>query len=104
MPGPDQDSPRGPKPPAPGGHQRDMESALVMQMPTQKTQESGDENSLTARARDGDMAAFEQLYRRYVGRVHAVCLRMAGNRTLAEECTQDAFVRAWESLPKFRGE
>ncbi len=81
-----------------------MESALVMQMPTQKTQDSGDENSLAARARDGDMAAFEQLYRRYVGRVHAVCLRMAGNRTLAEECTQDAFVRAWESLPKFRGE
>src|SRR5579859_3478908 len=104
MPGPDHNSPRGPKPRATGGHQRDMESALVMQMPTQKAQDSGDENSLAARARDGDMAAFEQLYRRYVGRVHAVCLRMAGNRTLAEECTQDAFVRAWESLAKFRGE
>ncbi|HEV2111022.1 MAG TPA: RNA polymerase sigma factor [Gammaproteobacteria bacterium] len=81
-----------------------MESALAMQMPTRNTQESGDENAVAARARDGDMAAFEQLYRRYVGRVHAVCLRLAGNRTLAEECTQDAFVRAWESLAKFRGD
>ena len=50
------------------------------------------------------MLAFEQLYRRYVGRVHAVCLRLAGNPSLAEECTQDAFVKAWESLAKFRGE
>jgi RNA polymerase sigma-70 factor (ECF subfamily) len=81
-----------------------MESALVMQLPTTKTPEPADENAVALRARDGDMAAFEQLYRRYVGRVHAVCLRLAGNRTLAEECTQDAFVRAWESLAKFRGE
>lgn len=81
-----------------------MESALAMQMPTPNIQEAGDENAVAARARDGDMAAFEQLYRRYVGRVHAVCLRLAGNRTLAEECTQDAFVRAWESLAKFRGD
>ncbi|HEV2212526.1 MAG TPA: sigma-70 family RNA polymerase sigma factor [Gammaproteobacteria bacterium] len=62
------------------------------------------ERSLTDRARDGDLHAFEQLYRQHVGRVHAVCLRLAGNRTLAEECTQDAFVRAWESLKSFRGD
>jgi len=85
-------------------HQRDMESALAMQMPTRNSFDGSDENTVAARARDGDMAAFEQLYRRYVGRVHAVCLRLAGNRTLAEECTQDAFVRAWESLAKFRGD
>jgi len=81
-----------------------MESALVMQLPTRTHLDNGDESAVAARARDGDMAAFEQLYRRYVGRVHAVCLRLAGNRTLAEECTQDAFVRAWESLSQFRGD
>ena len=63
-----------------------------------------EDRSLAARARDGDLRAFEQLYRQHVGRVHAVCMRLAGNRTLAEECTQDAFVRAWESLKSFRGE
>jgi RNA polymerase sigma factor (sigma-70 family) len=81
-----------------------MESALVMQLPTRTPLDTGDESAVAARARDGDMAAFEQLYRRHVGRVHAVCLRLAGNRTLAEECTQDAFVRAWESLARFRGD
>ena len=75
-----------------------------MQLPERSADTRNDEVSLAARARDGDMKAFEQLYRRYVGRVHAVCLRLAGNPTLAEECTQDAFVKAWESLAKFRGD
>ena len=76
-----------------------------MQLPTRTALDAADENTERwRRARDGDMAAFEQLYRKHVGRVYAVCLRLAGNRTLAEECTQDAFVRAWESLAKFRGD
>ena len=63
-----------------------------------------DDRELARRARDGDTKAFERLYRRYSGRVHSVCLRLAGNAALAEDCTQDAFVRAWESLAGFRGE
>lgn len=57
-----------------------------------------------SRARDGDVAAFEQLYRRYLGRVYAMCLRLTGNAANAEECTQDAFLRAWDHLSGFRGE
>lgn len=56
------------------------------------------------RARDGDREAFESLYRTWVGRVHALCLRMTGDPAAAEEHTQSAFVRAWEKLPRFRGE
>lgn len=81
-----------------------METVSAMQLPERTTETRSDEVTLAARARDGDVKAFEQLYRRYVGRVHAVCLRLAGNAALAEECTQDAFVRAWESLAKFRGD
>ena len=55
-----------------------------------------------AAGRDPD--AFEAVYREHVGRVHALCLRMAGDARLAEELTQDVFVRAWEKLPGFRGE
>jgi len=50
------------------------------------------------------MAAFEQLYRDHVGRVFALCLRLAGEATLAEELAQEAFVRAWQKLGSFRGE
>ena len=50
------------------------------------------------------MAAFEELYHRHSGKVYALCLRMAGDASEAEELTQDAFVRAWEKLQGFRGQ
>lgn len=44
------------------------------------------------------------LYRQNVGRVHALCLRMARDRSEAEELTQETFVRVWERLGSFRGD
>lgn len=61
-----------------------------------------DEQSLVTFAQRGDSSAFEQLYRRHVGRVFALCFRMTGNRELAEELTQSGFVRIWEQLGKFQ--
>jgi RNA polymerase sigma-70 factor, ECF subfamily len=63
-----------------------------------------EERRLVDQAQAGDMAAFEELYRRNVGRVYALCMRMAGDASLAEELAQDVFVRAWERLGTFRGE
>jgi RNA polymerase sigma-70 factor (ECF subfamily) len=65
---------------------------------------AGGEPQLIRAAQAGDLAAFEALYRSTVGLIHALCLRMAGNAALAEELTQDVFVRAWRKLPSFRGE
>ena len=61
-------------------------------------------NLTLARAQRGDTDAFHLLYDEHVGRVYALCLRMAGNVMEAEECTQDVFVRVWERLDTFRGE
>jgi RNA polymerase sigma-70 factor, ECF subfamily len=55
-------------------------------------------------AQEGNAQAFEALYRRSVGRVYALCLRMARDEQRAEELTQDVFVRAWQRLGSFRGE
>jgi RNA polymerase sigma-70 factor (ECF subfamily) len=55
-------------------------------------------------AASGDRRAFERLYRAHVGQVFSLCLRMSADRALAEELTQDVFVRAWEKLGLFRGE
>lgn len=52
----------------------------------------------------GDRRAFERVYRGHVDRVYALCTRMLGDRVVAEEVTQDVFVRVWEKLPGFRGE
>ncbi len=57
-----------------------------------------------ARAAAGDQEAFGRLYQAHMGRVFALCARMTADRALAEELTQDVFVRAWEKLPLFRGE
>jgi RNA polymerase sigma-70 factor (ECF subfamily) len=56
---------------------------------------------LIARAARGDQRAFEQLYRAHVDRVHGLCLRMTRNTATAEDCTQLAFIKAWEALPRF---
>src|SRR5205085_1513460 len=62
------------------------------------------EMDVISRAASGDRQAFEGIYREHVGRVFALCMRMAGDRGAAEELTQDVFVRAWEKLSLFRGE
>ena len=61
-------------------------------------------DELVARAREGDRAAFEALYRENVGRVYALCMRLTADRGRAEELTQDTFVQAWRGLSTFRGE
>lgn len=57
------------------------------------------------RAQDGDVDAFEQLYREHAGRIYALCLRLrAGDAADATELMQDVFIRAWRRLSTFRGE
>jgi len=56
---------------------------------------------LVQRARDGDVHAFERLYRENVGRVYALCVRLTRNPATAEDCTQDTFIRAWRALGRF---
>ena len=51
----------------------------------------------------GDASAFERLYRASVSRVHSLARRMAGE-DLADDLTQEVFIRAWEKLSTFRGD
>ena len=63
-----------------------------------------EEGRLVRQAQAGDLSAFERLYRENVRKVFALCMRMSSDATLAEELTQDVFVRAWQKLSSFRGE
>jgi RNA polymerase sigma-70 factor (ECF subfamily) len=63
-----------------------------------------EEHALVARAKAGDEQAFEALVRSNAPRLYAVVLRCCANEADAEEATQDAFVRAWRSLQKFRND
>ncbi len=59
------------------------------------------EAALVQRARDGDVRAFERLYREHVGRVYGLCLRLMRDPESAEDCAQEAFINAWRGLRSF---
>ncbi|MGH8445139.1 MAG: RNA polymerase sigma factor [Solimonas sp.] len=78
---------------------RDVQAAV------QKVSDEIDDAECVRRAVKGDARAFEHLYRRHVARIHGLCMRLVdGDRSKAEQHTQDAFVRAWEKLGSFRGD
>jgi RNA polymerase sigma-70 factor, ECF subfamily len=59
---------------------------------------------LIARARHGDRDAFGVLYVRHYDAVARVCHRRLGDLHLAEDATQETFLRAWRALPNFTHE
>lgn len=62
------------------------------------------ETELIERVRTGDMSAARELYDAHIGAVHRLAMRMTGDEVLAQEAAQDAFIRAFRSLGKFRGD
>ena len=63
-----------------------------------------DDKHILARARRGELPAFEELVRRHEKRVYAVALRSSGSPEDAEDITQEVFLRAWRSIEEFRGD
>ena len=63
-----------------------------------------DERQLISRAIAGDSLAERALYDAHVDRVYALAYRMSGRDDLAQDFTQDAFIRAFQRLGDFRGE
>jgi RNA polymerase sigma-70 factor (ECF subfamily) len=61
-----------------------------------------DDGDLVGKARAGDPVAFERLFERYHAPVLNYIHRMVGDRALAEDLTQDAFVKAYRALPNTR--
>lgn len=59
------------------------------------------ETEVVLRARRGDQAAFAQIVSLYQKPIFNYVLRMVGDREVAEEVTQDVFLRVHQSLPRF---
>ena len=63
-----------------------------------------DEQDLVRMAALGDDAAFGELVRIHQHEVYTVAVRMVSDRELAHDVSQEAFVRAWRAIPRFRGD
>ena len=59
---------------------------------------------LARAASRGDMASFEEIYKRHHRRVYSVCLRMLQNASEAEDLTQDVFIQLYRKIGSFRGD
>lgn len=59
---------------------------------------------LVGAASSGDIGAFEDLVRLYQGHVWRLALHLLHDPDLASDATQEAFVRAYRFLPRYRGE
>jgi RNA polymerase sigma-70 factor (ECF subfamily) len=63
-----------------------------------------DEPTLIERVLAGDPGAEREMYDAHVDRIYRLAYRMTGDDTLAQDCTQETFVRAFERLAEFRGD
>lgn len=65
---------------------------------------SSEDSELVQRCRAGDLSAFERLVEKYRQRVWRLAFQILRDREEAWDVAQEAFVRAYQSLAKFRGQ
>ncbi len=63
-----------------------------------------DEAELIGAARSGDREAFDELVRRTFVDTFTLARRLTGNEEDARDVVQDAYLRAWKGIGKFRGD
>lgn len=79
-----------------------MRLAIIHSMRHSGTEEAPDRALLDAVA-DGEVAAFEQLYRRYFRKVYGFSMRMLSSPDLAEEVAADTLMTVWRRAADFEG-
>lgn len=61
-------------------------------------------DELVGRAREGDRSSFEELVRRTHADTYTLALRLCGNEEDARDVVQDAYLRAFKGVKRFRGD
>jgi RNA polymerase sigma-70 factor (ECF subfamily) len=70
----------------------------------ERQREAGSDWTIVQRVQAGDVAAFDELILKYRERVYAVIYNMTSNREDAADLTQDAFIKAFQSINRFQGQ
>jgi RNA polymerase sigma factor (sigma-70 family) len=69
----------------------------------ERQQEADADFSVVKQVQAGDVAAFDGLIRKYRERVFGVVYNLTANREDASDLTQDAFIKAFQSINRFQG-
>jgi RNA polymerase sigma-70 factor, ECF subfamily len=72
-------------------------------VPEGPVDETAEDERLIAAAQQGDLDAFNRIVDRHQRAVFNVCLRLLRDVALAEDATQDTFLRAWAAVDRFHG-
>jgi RNA polymerase sigma-70 factor (ECF subfamily) len=72
-------------------------------MPQRDDYAARDDDSLVRAAKQGDMAAFEELVARHRDKLYARAFSMVRNEEEAIDLSQEAWVKAWQKLGQFKG-
>lgn len=82
-----------------------MGVALELWIPWLRAATVGDVDDLVvARARRGDQDAFAEIVGHYDHRLRALAYRLLGERDRMDDVLQEVYVKAFRSLPRFKGE
>jgi RNA polymerase sigma-70 factor (ECF subfamily) len=66
--------------------------------------ETDDDFDLVQASKNGDVAAFEQLVKRYDGKLFRIAQSVTHNREDSQDAVQEAFLKAYQHLADFRGD
>ncbi|MEI7798968.1 MAG: sigma-70 family RNA polymerase sigma factor [Opitutaceae bacterium] len=69
----------------------------------ERQQEADADLSIVKRIQGGEVAAFDQLILKYRERVFGIIYNLTSNREDASDLTQDAFIKAFQSINRFQG-
>ena len=78
-----------------------VSGALARAIETEPHTDITDERVLVQQTRTGDLAAFDQLVRRYLSRAYMAAWRLLKNKEDAEDLVQDAFMRALQHIHQY---
>jgi RNA polymerase sigma-70 factor (ECF subfamily) len=80
---------------------------MIMAEPVERTESESpapeEESALVSRARRGDLAAYDDLVKRYQERIYATIYHMTSNHEDANDLAQDSFIKAFQALKSFKG-
>lgn len=92
--------PKFPQPPAPDNRLNDC--GKIPQPAGSATAVTN--NTLVTRARQGDLAAFEELFKLYHKKIYSIAYQILGDETEASDVTQDVFIKAYASIGSLKSD